>query len=107
MGRRQVLRVLLSLERYDEAKALMQTALSIKKGLTASHRDQLKSLASDLHKATTGGSVPKSDFVVACENVRVACMQDPRRDEMWNNFAYIASCTGGIQRHHKFISKVT
>ena len=45
--------------------------------------------------------------MVACENVRVACMQDPRRDEMWNNFAYIASCTGGIQRHHKFISKVS
>jgi hypothetical protein len=63
-----VLRVLLAQERYDEAQRVMQTALSIKRGMTASHRDQLKALAADIHTR-------KSDYVVACEIVRVACMQ--------------------------------
>ena len=50
-----MLRVLLTQERYEEAQKLMQTALSVKKGLTASHRDQLKSLASGMNKTHVGG----------------------------------------------------
>ena len=33
--------------------------------------------------------------------------QDPRREDMWNSFAHITACAGGLQRHHKFITKMS
>lgn len=48
----------------------------------------------------------QSDYVVACESIRVACSKDPCNASLWNVFGHITSCTGGLNRHHKFILRM-